>query len=429
MSVLKYRFTPSLTFICLTLLLLAPINSVAEESETSNQLKTEIGWVDLGGEENRLRENHFGDRWDKRLNIQNILSSRSTMNAHVSFLLEPVSTHSREEDDVIIRRGYVRIVDNNLVLKVGRESLWWGPGRHGALILSNNAFPFDLVQLGSDKPFHLPGPLSGLGPFEATFFLTELEANRNVSRPRLSGLRIDYHPFNWLSIGFSRITIFGGGGRPSFDLSDFFTIYFSDPNQGGKFEVNELAGIDFRITLPVGGGSPGNRLEIYGEYGGEDEAGFRPSKPAILTGLEWTVNGQSLLIEYADNNINSDGPVWYRHGTYTSGYTYRGEVIGHHMGPDADDFFARVTTPLSRQWKVGIDFDRERHGLSTPTPEEFGRFGGDLVYLHTAKLTYAFRYQYERIKNLDRSENPIQQTPSSQTGRNHYGIVSLVMAF
>ncbi|MFQ5580891.1 MAG: capsule assembly Wzi family protein [Nitrospiria bacterium] len=424
----KLFTTPGALF-CLTFLLLAPINSIAKEGGDSNTLRTEIGWIDLGAEKNRLRENHFGDRWKKRLNIQNALTSRTTMNPHVSFLLEPVSTHSREADDLVIRRGYVRIVDGNLALKAGRESLWWGPGRHGALLLSNNAFPFDLLQLESEKPFHLPGPLSRLGTFEVTSFLTELEANRDVSRPRLFGLRIGYHPFSWLSIGLSRITMHSGEGRPGFGLEDLVKVYFSDGNRGGKLEVNELAGVDFRIQIPLGSGSTDSRLEFYGEYGGEDEAGFRPSKPAILTGLEWTDKGRSLLIEYADNNIKSDGPVWYRHSVYTSGYTYRREIIGHHMGPDADDFFARVTTPLSKKLKIGIDFDQERHGLSTPTPEKLERYGGDLVYLFSAKLSYSFRYQYDRIKNLNRSPNPIKQTPSLQTGRNHYSVVSLTVNF
>ncbi len=414
---------------CFTLLLLSPTVSIALEGEAGNTLKTEIGWIDLGAEEDRLRQNHFGDRWENGLNIQNVLTSRTEMNAHVSFLLEPVSTYSREGEDVIIRRGYIRIVDGNTVLKVGRESLWWGPGRHGALLLSNNAFPFDLVQLGSEKPFHLPGPFSLLGTFEITSFLTELGASRNIPRPRLFGLRIGYHPFSWLSIGLSRITMHSGEGRAGISLRNFLKIYSNDANKGGQLEVNELAGVDFRIQIPLAGGSAENRLEFYGEYGGEDEAGFRPSKPAILTGLEWTVNGRSLLIEYADNNIKSDGPTWYRHSVYTSGYTYRREIIGHHMGPDADDFFARLTTPLSKQWKAGVDFDQERHGLSTASREELRRIGGDIVYLFKTNWTYSFRYQYEQIKNLDPSPNPIQKTPSTQTGRNHYGIVSLVVTF
>jgi len=427
----KNRFIPfaSLFFFCLTFPLLAPIDSLAKEGEANTTLRTEIGWVDLGGEEDRLRENHFGDRWKKRLNIQNVLSGHSKMNAHISFFLEPVSTFSNEENDVIIRRGYIRIVDGNTVLKVGRESLWWGPGRHGALLLSNNAFPFDLIQLGSDKPFQLPGPFSRLGTFEITSFLTELEANRDVPRPRLFGLRIGYHPFSWLSIGLSRITMFGGGGRPGITLKDFSKIYFSDPNQGGKFDVNELAGVDFTIQIPLGQPSLGDGLELYFEYGGEDEAGFRPSRPAFLGGFEWRYSGSRLIAEFASSHVRNFPNYWYNNGIYSSGYTYRGEIIGHHMGTDADDFFLRAETPLSKQWTIGIDLDQERHGLSSNAQEKFRRLGGDLLYLFKENQTYSFRYQYERIKNLDRPTHPVNRTLSTQTVQNQYVIVAVKWKF
>ncbi|MFQ5780687.1 MAG: capsule assembly Wzi family protein, partial [Nitrospiria bacterium] len=414
--------------LCFAFLLLTPIDSIANQDGADNRLETEVGWVGLGGEARRLRENHFGDRWDKRLNLLTVLSSRSRMNEHVAFFLEPVFTKPRGGTDTFLRRGYLRIVDANTALKVGRESLWWGPGRHGALLLSNNAFPFDLIQLGSDLPFHLPGFLSGIGTFEITAFLTELESSRAIRAPRLFGLRIGYHPSDWVSIGASRITIFGGEGR-GLSLRDFFKVYFSDPNRSGKLDVNELAALDLQLQLPLNRFLPGHHLELYAEWGGEDEAGLHPTKSGILTGMAWTFSGKELIVEYADNNINGDGAVWYRHSVYQSGYTYRGEIIGHHMGPDADSFFVRAGSPLSEKWVVGFDYEKERHGLSEPIQEKFARLGGDLVYLHTPKQTYSFRFQFERIKNLGPFPNIKKLRLSPNTVRNHYAIVSVAVTF
>jgi len=404
-----------LGFFCLSSFLLTPIILSAKQ-EDAYRLETEVGWVDLGGPGERLRENHFGDRWKKRLNLQIALSSRTTMNEHVTFFLEPVVMNPRKGNDVFLRRGYVYLVYANTALKVGRESLWWGPGRHGSLILSNNAFPFDLIQLGSDLPFRLPGPLSDLGTFEVTGFLTELEgARKSVARPRVLGLRISYHPSKRITLSASRVTIFGGEGRPGVNLKDFLNIYFGVPNRGGEFEVNEIGGFDHRFHLPL---NQGHHLALYAEAAGEDEAGYLPTNWAILTGIVWTFGEQMLMVEYADNNIDGDGRVWYVHPFYQ--YRYRGEIMGHHMGTDANDFFVRTSSPLSEKWFIGLDFEKERHGLSKPIKGKFTRWGGDIAYLHTPQPTYSFRYQFERIKNPDRPPN---------NGRNHYGIVSVVWRF
>jgi len=44
----------------------------------------------------------------------------------------------------------------NLELEVGRDSLWWGPGYNGALLMTNNARPFDLVKLSNAYPYRIP---------------------------------------------------------------------------------------------------------------------------------------------------------------------------------------------------------------------------------------------------------------------------------
>ena len=44
----------------------------------------------------------------------------------------------------------------NIALQIGRGSLWWGPGYRGSLLLTDHAFPLDMIQLGSDESFKLP---------------------------------------------------------------------------------------------------------------------------------------------------------------------------------------------------------------------------------------------------------------------------------
>ena len=44
----------------------------------------------------------------------------------------------------------------NVTFQIGRSTNWWGPGYRGSLLLTDHAFPLDMVQLGSDEPFRLP---------------------------------------------------------------------------------------------------------------------------------------------------------------------------------------------------------------------------------------------------------------------------------
>ncbi len=435
---MKIIYNPPILFglFYFTFLLLNANNSYANSTDSyNNRLEIEVGWVDLDGEARRLRENHFGEYWENKFNLQTSLSSLFKVNKHVAFYIEPVLIEQREGEDFFLRKGYLRATMANLVLKVGRESLWWGPGRHGSLIVSNNAAPFDLIQLASDSPFRLPGFLSGIGDFSVTAFLTKLESNRDWPRTPLLGLRIGYQPSDQVSLGMSRVTMFNGEGRPQLTLLDFLELYVSDPNITGidnKYDVNEIAGLDINVAVPLGRFLHGHQMQVYLEYAGEDEAGFLPSRGGIVTGMRWGSNGRELTLEYADNHVTCpEGCTnyWYNHHVYTSGYTYRREVIGHHMGTDADDIFIRATSALSEKWVAGIDFDKERHGLSSPVQEKLSRWGGDIVFHHTPRNSYSFRYQSERIDNLNNASSPVRLELSSRTVRNQYGIVSVVRHF
>lgn len=389
-------------------------------AESDSRLEVSLAEVDLEGEERRLRENHFGEEWRDGINFQAALWSRLSFGERLTLAIEPVLTTPRDGRDVYFRRGSLRLVLFNIALKAGRDSLWWGPGRHGALLLSNNAFPFDMIHVATASPFRLPGILARLGQFEVEGFLTRLEENRDFPRARLFGLRLVYQPLEEITIGISRITMFGGEGRPGLRLIDIGKLYFNNPNQTGKFEVNELAGVDLRLDLPIGRILPGYAAELYGEYGGEDEAGFRPSKPALLVGLEWRYEGLRVVVEHANNHVRNSPDVWYHHSIYHSGYTYRGNIIGHHMGSDAKDLYLRMDLPFLERWTGGVDLEGENRHLSSPVHEEIRRLGGDVTYSEGTGLSYSGRLLYEQIRNLNLS---------SENERNLYGVLTATWQF
>ena len=96
----------------------------------------------------------------------------------------------------------------NIAFEVGRGSLWWGPGYHGSLLLTDHAFPLDMVRVGSDEPFQLPWILEPLGDWKVNSFLARLERDRDFPRANVFGLRLSYLPKSWLELGFTRLTQF-----------------------------------------------------------------------------------------------------------------------------------------------------------------------------------------------------------------------------
>lgn len=260
-------------------------------------------------------------------------------------------------------------------LSFGRQSLWWGQGRHGSLILTNNAKPLDMLRLTNESPVLLPWIFSKLGPFRFDFFLTELESDRVVPNPYLGGLRVDFKPAPWLELGGSRAAVFGGDGRPGLRFDDVLYIIGGENVAGRDNDTsNQLAAIDGRLRLPFLYG-----VEVYGEWGGEDQAdllGIIPffSNMAYLVGLYVPrLDPQGffdLTLEYADlSHIDDNSPLWYRHGIYQSGYTYQQKILGHHAGSGAEDFFMELGGPAGRgRFSASVDF--ENRGSDQPLQEK-----------------------------------------------------------
>ena len=273
-----------------------------------------------------------------------------------------IRLHSRlttgEEDRAFIHKGYLKTQILGLELGAGKESLWWGQGRHGGLFLTGNAEPLPMVRLTNPSPARLPFILKYLGPCRLDFFLSRLEEERAVPEPWLAGFRMDFRPFRTFEAGMTMMVMAGGEGRPEVDLGDLFGIFFGENESGDEDRSNRIAGFDFRLTLPG--------WQVYGEFGGEDEAGWFPSKWAGLVGLYVPSLGPSmdLRVEYADLAYNEEiGGAWYVHGAYTDGYTYKGRILGHHVGGDGRDLFAEVSLDLGSGSRARMGVDLEWRGL------------------------------------------------------------------
>ncbi len=262
---------------------------------------------------------------------------------------------------VDLQKGYLIWDLGNFLIMAGKESAWWGPGRSGSIILSNNPEPFIMVKIENEHPYILPY----LGLFKFSFFATKLDKDQKVNYPYLWGMRINFKPCPWFEIGLSRTALLGGEGREA-SLKTWFKSFFAiNENQDNPNESepgDQRAGFDVKFTFP-------NKLQpiqLYFEAEGEDEAGHLPYKWAYIEGAFFpklfTIDGLSLRVEYIKTN-----KYWYVHHIYGSkAYWYKGYIIGHPVGTNAKGFWGDIGYlffPLNTQTHLGGEIiTRENSG-------------------------------------------------------------------
>lgn len=307
--------------------------------------------------------------------------------------------------------GYGKLRGGPVELVAGRESLWWGPGFHGSMLLSNNALGLDMVRLQTANQITLPWIFQYLGPMKLLWFFGRFEEERDFPRTKLMGLRVDLAPASWLELGFGRTVMFGGDGRPEPPWYQWpaFLVLSSDNNES-RFSGNNLFQIDATVRLAnLGKYVPLFRdAELYFDVGVDDtccETAFIPLKPGGLVGLFLPNLFQSpdttFRVEYSHTTSFN-----FTHGIYTDGYVRKGHVLSHFEGTAGEDLFFRLTQRLEKRLMVGIELDFARRG-STKAGEQFGTkelhryVGVDLTYRHSKSLSLQAGARLEWVDNRD----------------------------
>lgn len=267
------------------------------------------------------------------------------------------------DDDQSVRPdgSYVAMHLGNWMVSAGYLDRWWGPGWQGSLILSSNARPLPALAIDrlESTPFGVP-VLRWLGPWRLSTFMGQFESDRDHGNALLFGLRAEVRPHPTLQIAASRTAQWCGDGRPC-GLDTFWDLLTGNDNDQPLSEQpgNQLAGVDVRWSWP-GGRVP---LALYAQGIGEDEAGGMPSKYLGLFGAEaWGAVADvswRAHVEYADTACDflSSEPEFgcaYTNAIYTSGYRYRGIVLGHSMDADGEAIGAGVLLidPRGHRWEI-----------------------------------------------------------------------------
>ncbi|MCF7972512.1 MAG: capsule assembly Wzi family protein [Phycisphaerae bacterium] len=339
-------------------------------------------------------ENQQGDLYSSGSNVRAGLATRGQITNRAAFYLHPEYESPSSQSSVELIEGYGKVAVGPVAVELGRDSMWWGPGGHGSMLMSTNAEPFTMLKIANDQPIVLPGILRFLGPMRGVFFLTELESNRTIPNAKLTGVRLDFKLTPNLEVGLNRTIMFGGQGNAPIGMKDYLQIFWPTNIQG---EENQLAGFDWSWRLPLPSYVPARSVKLYGEWVGEDAAGFHQYRP--LFGIKFIDlfrdGGKTdLRLEYVKTHVGRYPTTFYQHGIFTSGYTYEGRVIGHHVGTGARDMFAHLTHWLNPTLRVGLSFDRWESLLTSPRPQT-DQTGMDLLWFGPKNMQVQAQYRYE----------------------------------
>lgn len=412
-----------------------------------------------GGQTVRFRENRGGEYYVNGIQNQTDIRGWLEVSDWAALTVQPKFISNRHilgigatnnSQNFYMREFSLKLNYGNVALEAGRGTLWWGPGYHGSLLLTDHAFPLDMIKLGSDEPFRLPWVFSSLGNWKVNTFLAQLERDRDFPRAKIFGLRISYLPADWLELGVTRLTQFDGRGQNQSFPKTVLEVYGSAANQTGEREVNEQVMLDVRLRIPhvpylvpfpAG-------MQVYGELAGEDhwvkrtQVRLTPRGVGFLTGIyvpQLLKNSTAdLRIEYADtaeaadSEINFSPRIWYNNGTYASGMRHRGFPLGHHMGADAKDLFIRTTRYVSDHVQLGANFNLQRRDLLGLFPEKKTETAFDLTWWLSSRSQFTIGYTYQRIQNPGQitNINPFVETfAGGLSASNHVLWTNLVVDF
>lgn len=325
--------------------------------------------------------NNNGVEWEKGHNLKIALPA-SYSYENFGFQSTPYFLSNESYENINFEEIYFLAKYKKTEVTLGKQSQWWGGGRRGSLLLSNNAEALNVFKISNSTPYDI------LIPFRFTFFITKLENNRtDIKSPFLQGIRVTIKPAKYLEIGLSKTGMYGGKGRDS-DFGAFLDSLVGNKEKNTTSNINkepgdQRAGFDIKLTYP-------NKIQpftLYFEAIGEDvNHDFPyPYKLAYIYSLYLPrilkLYNLEFLVEYATTTYKQKR-LWYNHHIFTQGYTYNGEIIGHYIGADAKDLFVKAT----------YNWNNSKLDLSY---EHFSKDMPDFVWEN-----YVFSYKQNLLKNF-----------------------------
>lgn len=305
--------------------------------------------------------------------------------------------------------AYVSTSLAGMQFTLGKQSLWWGPGESGAMILSNNAEPLYMLRIGRVSPFQLPSVLAYLGPMRFDSFLGRLAGHQFPPAPFFYGQKISLKPTPNLELGFSRTAVFAGQGVTPLTFSTFFHSFFSvTSGTGPGFTLRQNPGarhasFDFSYKIPW----LRRWLTLYSDSVVHDDVSpiSAPRRAAINPGVYLSHFPKIPRLDLRVEAVNTDPPTTrsvggkfiYWEGIYRDAHTNKGSLLGNWIGREGKGGQAWLTYWLGPASKVQLGYRRAKIAkdfISLGSTQD--DFSGGWNFRLRPDLDVTTYFQYER---------------------------------
>lgn len=240
--------------------------------------------------------------------------------------------------------AYFRTTWQYLSLTLGKQQRWWGPGRFGTLLLSDNSGGFDAVDFGL-KYRRIE--------FQSFFGVLSTDLKRFISGHRLEIML----PKN-IGVGMSEIVLYQANNLDPAYMNPLLPYYANQWNLRDDDNILWSADVAW---------NPGWNFSLYGELLMDDvqyeQDPPAPQKMGFLLGGQWTdpagLTDTDLKLEWAGNQ------KWvYTHRRYVNRYVGADTVnfLGHWIGTDADVLNVTLEHRFHPRLNAGLGYQMQRHG-------------------------------------------------------------------
>jgi hypothetical protein len=248
-------------------------------------------------------------------------------------------------------------------ISVGKQSLWWGPGESGALLMSDNAEPFYMLRIARTVPFNVPL----LGALRYDAFFGRLAGHSSPPRPFTYGNKISVKPTENLELGFSRTDVFAGEGFQPLTAGTFKRAFFSvgdNPNADLRnFDPGDRrGGFDFSYRIP----GIRNWVTVYSDSIADDDPSplAAPRRSAFNPGFYLSHVPKISKVDLRVEAVNTDRPsssatqghFFYFNVNYHDSATNKGQLLGSWIGREGKGIQAWSTYWLNGQSRIQLGY-------------------------------------------------------------------------
>lgn len=310
---------------------------------------------------------------------------RTQLSRYFSIYARPLFELSGNNSGAYIQNLYGKFGISNFEIQVGRDSLVWGQGQYGPMLISTNARPLDMIKLTNPSPLELPSFLKYIGPFRGTIFVSNLGPDQPHKYPYFCGYKFTLMPMHIVELGFSHTVMMGGRGLKVGDTWDAFGEFWGVRGGGQTLgETNHLMTAEIGVTLSFLRSSRAY-FSITNDDKRDSIARLLKDGSSYLGGIYipglTSAGNSDLRVEYQNTS-----PIAYRHSYYPNGYTLNRNIIGSSLGPDSQGIHVEYHNDLfeRRDLDFTVTFDWEQRGSNiwTTTVDPDGTMGDIFIALH-----------------------------------------------